>query len=66
MASFKHVDVDIVFEGEGVNEVGKDKATGTVRVRVSEKYFRPAEVEFLLGNPAKAKVRHFPGRFSPF
>lgn len=57
VASFKHVGVDIVFEGEGVNEVGKDKATGTVRVRVSEKYFRPAEVEFLLGNPAKAKAK---------
>lgn len=54
-ASFKHVNVDIEFEGEGVNEVGRDKATGKVRVRVSERYFRPAEVEFLLGDATKAK-----------
>lgn len=53
--SFKHVGIEIEFEGEGVNEVGKDKKTGKVRVRVSEKYFRPAEVDFLLGNPVKAK-----------
>lgn len=55
VAAFKHVNIDIVFEGEGVNEVGKDKATGEIRVKVSEKYFRPAEVDFLLGNPEKAK-----------
>lgn len=54
-ASFKHVNVDIEFEGEGVNEVGRDKATGKVRVRVSERYFRPAEVDFLLGDATKAK-----------
>jgi GDPmannose 4,6-dehydratase len=57
VASFEHVGVNIVWEGKGVDEIGKDKATGTVRVRVSEKYFRPAEVEFLLGDPAKAKAK---------
>eukprot|EP00045_Choanoeca_perplexa_P004165 m.35904 g.35904 ORF g.35904 m.35904 type:complete len:364 (+) comp12429_c0_seq4:41-1132(+) len=55
VASFKHVGKDIVWEGEGVNEVGKEKDTGIVRVKISEKYYRPAEVERLLGNPAKAK-----------
>lgn len=35
--AFKHVGVEIVWEGEGTSEVGKDKKTGTVRVRVSEK-----------------------------
>lgn len=44
------------WEGEGLNEVGIDQ-TGEVRVRVNERYFRPAEVETLLGNPAKAKKK---------
>jgi GDPmannose 4,6-dehydratase len=45
----------IVWEGEGVNEIGKDAESGKVRVRIDPKYFRPAEVELLLGDPAKAK-----------
>lgn len=53
--AFKHVDIDIVWEGEGVNEIGKDKATGKVLVKVNPEFFRPAEVEVLLGNPAKAE-----------
>lgn len=53
--AFKHVDIDIVWEGEGVNEVGKDKATGKVLVKVNQKFFRPAEVELLIGNPEKAE-----------
>lgn len=53
--AFKHVDMDIVWEGEGVNEVGKDKATGKVVVRVNPQFFRPAEVELLIGNPEKAE-----------
>jgi len=56
-ASFKHVGVDIEFSGEGVDEIGTDKATGLVRVKVNPKYFRPAEVEFLLGNAEKAKQK---------
>jgi len=44
-----------VWEGEGVQEVGKNKATGDIVVRMDERYYRPAEVEQLLGNPAKAK-----------
>jgi len=53
--SFGHVGIKIVWEGEGVKEVGKNKATGEVVVRMDERYYRPAEVEQLLGNPAKAK-----------
>ncbi|MDD3275633.1 MAG: GDP-mannose 4,6-dehydratase [Kiritimatiellales bacterium] len=53
--SFGHVGIEIVWEGEGVKEVGKNKATGEVVVRMDERYYRPAEVEQLLGNPAKAK-----------
>lgn len=54
--AFKHVDIEIQWEGEGVNEVGKDKATGKVLVKVNPEFFRPAEVEVLLGNPAKAET----------
>jgi GDPmannose 4,6-dehydratase len=53
--SFGHVGIEIVWEGEGVKETGKNKATGDIVVRMDERYYRPAEVEQLLGNPAKAK-----------
>lgn len=56
-ASFGHIGVKIVWEGEGVNETGKDEATGTVRVRISEKFYRPSEVDYLCGDPAKAKAK---------
>lgn len=42
-------------EGEGLDEKGIDKKTGKVLVEVDPKYFRPAEVEQLLGDPTKAK-----------
>lgn len=46
---------DIKWKGEGVDEIGYDKNTGKELVFVSEKYFRPAEVEELLGDASKAK-----------
>jgi GDPmannose 4,6-dehydratase len=52
--AFATLDLPLTFEGEGVNEVGRD-ASGQVRVRVNPDYFRPAEVELLIGNPEKAK-----------
>ena len=52
--AFKFVDVDIVWEGEGINEKGIDAKTGKVRVVVDPYYFRPTEVEFLLGDARKA------------
>ena len=45
----------IAWEGEGLNEIGIDKLTKKVVIRVDSKYFRPAEVESLLGDPTKAK-----------
>jgi len=45
----------IRWEGEGLNEVGINEHTGKIIVRVDEKYFRPAEVETLLGDSSKAK-----------
>ena len=53
--TFKEVGVELRWEGEGVNEKGIDVKTGKVLVEVDPKYFRPCEVEQLLGNPAKAK-----------
>jgi GDPmannose 4,6-dehydratase len=55
--SFACVDIEIEWEGEGVDEVGKDTATGNVLVRMDERYYRPCEVEQLLGDPAKAKAQ---------
>ena len=53
--AFHHVGIELEWQGEGVDEKGIDKATGRVLVEVDPKYFRPAEVEQLLGDPAKAK-----------
>ena len=55
--AFKKVGIDIVFEGTGVDEVGKDKVTGKVLVKVNPKFFRPAEVELLIGSPKKAEEK---------
>ncbi|NCB84919.1 MAG: GDP-mannose 4,6-dehydratase [Bacteroidia bacterium] len=54
--AFAEVGIDISWEGTGVDEKGIDKATGKVLVEVDPKYFRPAEVEQLLGDPTKAKT----------
>ncbi|WP_459200957.1 GDP-mannose 4,6-dehydratase [Methanococcus sp. CF] len=51
----KFLGMDIYFEGTGVDEVGIDRNTGKTIIKVNEKYFRPTEVDLLLGNPAKAK-----------
>lgn len=56
-AAFRHVGKEIVWEGSGLEEVGKEKDTGIVRVRVNPRYFRPAEVDFLLGDATKAKEK---------
>ena len=53
--AFKEAGIDIEFKGQGVDEKGYDKATGKVLIEVDPKYFRPAEVETLLGDPTKAK-----------
>lgn len=53
--AFEEIGVKIEWKGSGVDEVGRDPATGAIRVKIDSRYFRPAEVEFLWGNPAKAK-----------
>ena len=53
--AFKAAGIDVEFSGEGVNEIGKDRASGKVVVKVNPKFFRPAEVELLYGDPSKAE-----------
>jgi GDPmannose 4,6-dehydratase len=53
--AFKHLDIEIEWKGEGVDEKGYDKKTGKVLVEVDPRYFRPTEVDLLLGDPSKAK-----------
>ncbi len=53
--AFKAVDIELEFEGIGIDEKGVDKKTGKVLVKVNPKFFRPAEVDLLIGNPEKAK-----------
>ena len=55
--SFGLVNHPIEWKGKGVEEVGIDTTTGKTVVRIDPRYFRPAEVEQLLGNPAKAKAK---------
>lgn len=54
--AFAEAGITLRWEGEGVNEKGIDTATGKVLVEVDPKYFRPAEVEQLLGDPTKART----------
>ncbi|MBW2273922.1 MAG: GDP-mannose 4,6-dehydratase [Deltaproteobacteria bacterium] len=46
---------DVAWEGEGAEEFGRDRASGEVIVKVDPRFYRPAEVELLLGDPSKAK-----------
>lgn len=52
--SFKHAGINLEWQGEAENEVGIDEK-GVVRVAVDPEYYRPAEVDLLIGDPAKAK-----------
>jgi len=53
--AFKEVGIKIEWQGAGINEKGVDTQTGKTLVEVDEKYFRPAEVELLWGDPSKAE-----------
>jgi len=53
---FAKVGKEIVWSGEGIEEVGREKLTGKIVVKIDEKYFRPCEVDFLLGDPTKAET----------
>ena len=51
----KHIGVEIEWKGTGKDEVGIDKKTGKIVVQIDQKYFRPSEVDLLLGDSTKAK-----------
>ena len=53
---FAKVGKEIVWTGEGVEEVGREKSSGKILVKIDEKYFRPCEVDFLLGDATKAET----------
>lgn len=53
--AFNVIGIDIVWKGSGSQEQGFDKSSGKVLVKVNPKYYRPAEVELLIGNPVKAE-----------
>ena len=55
--AFREVGIELEWRGDGVDEKGYDKATGRSLVEVDPKYFRPAEVDQLLGDPSKAKAK---------
>ena len=55
--TFKYVNIDIVWEGSEVNEIGKDKATGKTLIKINPDFFRPAEVEILIGDPIKGETK---------
>ena len=55
--AFKHVDIDVEWQGQGIDEKGIDKATGKVVVAVSPDFYRPTDVVDLWGDPTKAKTK---------
>ena len=55
--AFAELDREIVWQGDGVEEVGKDSKTGDVLVEIDPRYFRPTEVDLLIGDPTKAKEK---------
>ncbi|MBI9102582.1 MAG: GDP-mannose 4,6-dehydratase [Spirochaetales bacterium] len=55
--SFTELGIELEWSGEGVNEKGCNKSTGEILVEVDPKYFRPNEVELLIGDPSKAKEK---------
>ncbi|MEM1312722.1 MAG: GDP-mannose 4,6-dehydratase [Patescibacteria group bacterium] len=55
--TFSVIDIDIKWEGEGVNEQGFNSKTGELLVKVNPKFYRPAEVELLIGDASKAEAK---------
>lgn len=55
--AFQEVGITILWEGSGIEEMGKDSETGKMLVQVDPRYFRPTEVDFLLGDPSKARSK---------
>ena len=56
-AACEELDIELTWEGSGVEEVGIDKKTGKRIIKINPEYFRPTEVDLLLGDPTKAKEK---------
>ena len=54
--AFKAAGIELEWSGSGIDEIAKDKSTGKIVVKVNPKFFRPAEVDLLLGDPTKAET----------
>lgn len=55
--AFKYAGINLVWKGKGIDEVGIDISTGKEMICIDKAYFRPTEVDFLLGDPSKAKEK---------
>jgi GDPmannose 4,6-dehydratase len=55
--AFKEAGISLKWDGEGINEKGIDSANGKVLVEIDSRYFRPTEVDILIGDPTKAKEK---------
>jgi GDPmannose 4,6-dehydratase len=56
-AAFAEVGVELAWSGQGIDEIGRDARTGQTLVAVDPRYFRPTEVDLLLGDPTKARLK---------
>lgn len=56
-SAFNRVGIIVEWHGQGVDEIGVDKTSGNTIIKINKKFFRPAEVDILLGNPAKAEEK---------
>lgn len=55
--AFAHVDINVKWQGTGVDEIGIDESTGKTIVKINPKFFRPSEVDILIGDPSKAESK---------
>jgi GDPmannose 4,6-dehydratase len=55
--AFKEAEISLVWEGDGINEKGIDKLTGKIIVEIDPRYFRPSEVDLLIGDSSKARIK---------
>ena len=55
--AFKEAGISITWKGRGIDEKGIDETTGRVLIEIDTRYFRPAEVDLLLGDPSKAREK---------
>ena len=54
--AFKEVGIEVIWQGEGIDEVGKNSNTGDEIIKINQKYYRPTEVDLLVGDASKAKM----------